>query len=400
MPGGEEQRRLEHGVGRRHAGECAGDLRRDVEWHFAPRDAALRSVGERHGGIEVRARDGAERQDQGHERRTRRQGVREKSDGDVASRQPFGHDPGAHDSCQQHGSPDTLGGQALRQPELLFCDGHAGLPFSVYNPAGSPVETIWEVPREQVSAVRGPVARRRYRRGATRRVSARAGPDRDPTGGVAQRTVKRGEGGARYPPPPPAPAYFPTRAPTTESSRSGRDRAGTSGGSGSDRSRAARPGAARSARSGCDTGRRRTEARKLGHSKRPDRDPGGSAGGTAGPEGRTARTASRDHRPSATAILLARAIVARAESFPGRPRRASAGSPSAPRRRGTAAGSRTAAADSRTATAGSRMATADSPSATAGSRAGAAAGARGPRDGPDSARPSPGRCGRSRTAAF
>src|SRR5439155_6889190 len=132
---------------------------------------------------------------------------------------------------------------------------------------------------------------------------------------AAQRTVKRGEGGARYPPPPPAPAYFPTRAPTTESSRSGRDRAGTSGGSGSDRSRAARPGAARSARSGCDTGRRRTEARKLGHSKRPDRDPGGSAGGTAGPEGRTARTASRDHRPSATAILLARAIVARAESF-------------------------------------------------------------------------------------
>ena len=160
MPGGEEQRRLEHGVCRRHAGECAGDLRRDVEWHFTPRDAALRSVGESHGGIEVRARDGAERQDQGQERRARRQGVREKSDGDVASRQPFGHDPGAHDSCQQHGSPDTLGGQALRQPErLLFCDGHADLPFSVYTPAGSPVETIWEVPREQVLAVRGPVAR-------------------------------------------------------------------------------------------------------------------------------------------------------------------------------------------------------------------------------------------------
>ena len=72
----EEQRQTEHPVGERRAEQRAGDLRDDVGGHGGPRDAALPRVGERHGGIEVRARHRAEREDQRDERAAGRERVR------------------------------------------------------------------------------------------------------------------------------------------------------------------------------------------------------------------------------------------------------------------------------------------------------------------------------------
>ena len=108
MLGGEEHRQVEHDVRRRDAGEGARDLRSDVPRHLAPRESALRGVGERHRRVEVRARNRPERQDQRDERRARRERVGEQRDRDVPAGEPLAHDPGADDGGEQQGGPDAL----------------------------------------------------------------------------------------------------------------------------------------------------------------------------------------------------------------------------------------------------------------------------------------------------
>jgi hypothetical protein len=111
---------LEHQMGRGDTGERANDLSTDVQRNLVPRQPALRRVGERDGRIEMRARDGTERENQSDQRRTRGDGIGKEGDGDVAARQPFAHDPGADDRCQQETRADGLGGHAPSDRSLHF----------------------------------------------------------------------------------------------------------------------------------------------------------------------------------------------------------------------------------------------------------------------------------------
>ena len=70
-------------MSRRDAAERTDHLRGEVRGDLAPRQAALRRVGERHGGVEVRAGDRAERQDERDEACARGERVGEQRDRDV-----------------------------------------------------------------------------------------------------------------------------------------------------------------------------------------------------------------------------------------------------------------------------------------------------------------------------
>ena len=91
----------EHDVAGHDTDDCTRDLSEDVCFRVAPWEPTLRRIGQRHGGIEMRARDRAESQDQGDERGTRRDRVREQCEPGAAARQPLTHGAGSHDRSQQ-----------------------------------------------------------------------------------------------------------------------------------------------------------------------------------------------------------------------------------------------------------------------------------------------------------
>jgi hypothetical protein len=64
MARSEKQRFAEHQVSCGNTGKSADDLRSEVGWYLAPRQAALRGIGQRDGRVEVRSRDWPERENQ------------------------------------------------------------------------------------------------------------------------------------------------------------------------------------------------------------------------------------------------------------------------------------------------------------------------------------------------
>jgi hypothetical protein len=75
--GGEEERQLEHHMGRRHSREGTDELSADVREDVEPGDAPQPGIRECHGRIEVSARDGPEGQDERDEASSRGEGVGE-----------------------------------------------------------------------------------------------------------------------------------------------------------------------------------------------------------------------------------------------------------------------------------------------------------------------------------
>jgi hypothetical protein len=130
---GEEQRGLlEHDVRDGDADERARDLGEEVARHLTPRQAALARVREGHGGIEVRARDRTERQDQGYQPCARRDRVGQKRYRNVAARQLLAHDARTDDRREQERRAQSLGDELSQQHPLclpscigLSCAGRA-----------------------------------------------------------------------------------------------------------------------------------------------------------------------------------------------------------------------------------------------------------------------------------
>ena len=151
---GEEERRLEHDVRGRDAAEGAGDLGPEVHGDVAPGQTALRRIGERHRGIEVRPRDRPEGEDERHQRRPGGDGVREEREPDVAAGQPLAHDPGPDDGGQEQRGPHRFGGEATREREgrrVGSVSSHwrprrAGRLHSSPTSARDPVETTRRLP--------------------------------------------------------------------------------------------------------------------------------------------------------------------------------------------------------------------------------------------------------------
>ena len=73
-----------------------------------PGESALRRVCEGHDRIEVSTRNGTERQDQRHQRRSGCERVGEQRDGDIPAGEPLAHDARTHDRHQEQGRPDEL----------------------------------------------------------------------------------------------------------------------------------------------------------------------------------------------------------------------------------------------------------------------------------------------------
>ena len=100
-----------------HTEDRASDLASDVHRHVAPRQIAAQSKRGADGGIEVRAGDRAEEQDEYGQDRAGRQRVAKKRQGVVSAGEPEGHDPGAHHGREQdrrtyalcRGAPRKLG---------------------------------------------------------------------------------------------------------------------------------------------------------------------------------------------------------------------------------------------------------------------------------------------------
>ena len=88
-------------MGSPHSKHGTTDLRAEVAWHLPPGETALRCVRNRDGGIEVRARDWAESENQSYERGTCRNGVGKERDCLVAGRQAIRHDARPNNRCQQ-----------------------------------------------------------------------------------------------------------------------------------------------------------------------------------------------------------------------------------------------------------------------------------------------------------
>jgi hypothetical protein len=60
---------------RRDAGERSNGLSTEIERNLAPREPALRGVGQRYGRVEMSTRDRTKSKDESHERRASRDGV-------------------------------------------------------------------------------------------------------------------------------------------------------------------------------------------------------------------------------------------------------------------------------------------------------------------------------------
>ncbi len=95
---------------REGAGDAACDLRYGVKRRFAQAKIALEREHERHGGIEMRARNRAENGDQHDQNGAGRKRVAEQGERDVSARQPFPHDPGADDRRHQEAGSKAFGG--------------------------------------------------------------------------------------------------------------------------------------------------------------------------------------------------------------------------------------------------------------------------------------------------
>ena len=99
----------EHEVAEDGAGRTASDLRGDVRGGVACRQPADRAVHERDDGIEVRPRDGSEREDQCREPGRGRRCVLEQLEPDVFRTEPFGRDARADDDRDEQRSAEELG---------------------------------------------------------------------------------------------------------------------------------------------------------------------------------------------------------------------------------------------------------------------------------------------------
>ena len=87
---------------------------------MASTKAALKAVGERNQGVEVRARDGAQRDDQHHKHSSCRNAVREQRNGSIPSCKTFAHDSRAHDSREQERSTEELRSNSVRDAHVAL----------------------------------------------------------------------------------------------------------------------------------------------------------------------------------------------------------------------------------------------------------------------------------------
>ena len=104
-----EQRQLEHAVRDESSDAAANDLRARIGEKFPPRVVFAQAHHQRHGRIEMRARDRPEGEDQHHQNRAGRQGVPKQGKRDVAAREPLAHDPGADDCGHEEPGSEALG---------------------------------------------------------------------------------------------------------------------------------------------------------------------------------------------------------------------------------------------------------------------------------------------------
>ncbi len=101
------------------AGDRSDRLRRDIGEGRPPFDFPAQQERQGHRRIEMGARDGAEDGDQHHQGRAGREGVAEQSDGHIAAREPFAHDPRPDDHRQQQSRSQALCRQPPDQVEAL-----------------------------------------------------------------------------------------------------------------------------------------------------------------------------------------------------------------------------------------------------------------------------------------
>jgi len=69
----------EHRMRRCNSGEGPNNLRGHITRYFTPRQPALRSIGQRHGWIEMRSRNGAESENESYQRRAGSESVGKQS---------------------------------------------------------------------------------------------------------------------------------------------------------------------------------------------------------------------------------------------------------------------------------------------------------------------------------
>ena len=110
-----EQGQFEHAVRDQSPDAAADDLRARVRDEFPPRMVFAQAHHQRDRGIEMRAGDRPERQDQHHQNRPGRQGVSQQRERDVAAREPLAHDAGADDGRHQQPGPEAFGRETFGQ---------------------------------------------------------------------------------------------------------------------------------------------------------------------------------------------------------------------------------------------------------------------------------------------
>lgn len=103
-----KKRQRKHRVRNQHAGECADALGENVHGHRAPRESAFSRQRDAHRGIEVRAGDRAEREDQRHEDGAGGETVREQGHRGVAACQTLAHDSRPDNRRDQHQAADRF----------------------------------------------------------------------------------------------------------------------------------------------------------------------------------------------------------------------------------------------------------------------------------------------------
>src|SRR6516164_4611660 len=83
-----------------------------IRGDLAPADPALHCIRHSHCWIEVRTRDIAKRQDERDENDSGGNGICEEGQGDVTSREPLGHNPGAHNTSNKESRTKELRSQS------------------------------------------------------------------------------------------------------------------------------------------------------------------------------------------------------------------------------------------------------------------------------------------------
>ena len=103
--------------------QAAGNLRRDVDRHLAPGCSPVARIGHRDDRVHVRAGYRSEGQDERHQRRARRERIREQGYRHVPASERLAHDAGPDDGRDQERGADELGDRAAGQRRSR-CDGH------------------------------------------------------------------------------------------------------------------------------------------------------------------------------------------------------------------------------------------------------------------------------------